>query len=217
MTSIKQFNQLADKQSGIGPNQYSEFSRVSFENLLQKLQGVKPTKSGWNARCPAHDDKNPSLSITAGEKGILLHCHAGCDFNEICRLIDIDARDLFYEPINSNTKSKPSSPGKTITDEYDYYDEQSKIVYQVVRFRPKEFRQRRPNGKGGWIWSIQGVRRVPYRLSEIIAAEAGSTIFVVEGEKDADLLASWGLVATTNVGGAGKWRDEYTEYLKETA
>ena len=84
------------------------------------------------------------------------------------------------------------------------------LLYQAVRFQPKSFRQRRPNGQDGWDWSVKGVRRVLYRLT---ALQGKKTVFIPEGERDADRLADLGLTATTNAGGAGKWRDEYTKQL----
>jgi hypothetical protein len=94
---------------------------------------------------------------------------------------------------------------------YDYTDGSANLLYQTCRYRPKDFRQRRPNGNGGWIWNLEGVRRVLYRLPEVIAA---STICVAEGEKDCDNLVKLGFVATTNPLGAGNWRDEYSETLR---
>jgi hypothetical protein len=93
---------------------------------------------------------------------------------------------------------------------YDYVDEQGKPLSQVVRFEPKDFRQRRPDGNGGWTWNLQGVRRVLYRLPEVLAAES---VLVVEGEKDAETARTLSLVATCNAGGAGKWREEYSDCL----
>ncbi len=95
---------------------------------------------------------------------------------------------------------------------YDYVDERGILLFQVVRFPGKSFRQRRPNGKGGWIGNLDGVRRVLYRLPELLARQ-GDPVHIVEGERDAERLASQGLVATTNPGGAGKWRREYSEFL----
>jgi putative DNA primase/helicase len=97
---------------------------------------------------------------------------------------------------------------------YDYRDERSNLVSQVCRFEPKTFRQRQPDGKGGWIWSTKGLQRVPYRLPELIAAPADCTVFIVEGEKDVDRLTSIGLVATCNPGGAGKWRPAFNKFFK---
>ncbi|WP_352429730.1 toprim domain-containing protein [Thermoflexus sp.] len=79
----------------------------------------------------------------------------------------------------------------------------------------KQFLQRRPDGKGGWVWKLDGVPRVLYRLPAVVeAVRRGDTVFLVEGEKDADALASLGLTATTNPQGGGKWRDEYAEVLR---
>lgn len=98
---------------------------------------------------------------------------------------------------------------------YDYYDAGGVLVYQVVRaYRngQKHFFQRRPDGKGGWINNMQGIERVLYRLPQLIqAVQQGQTIYIVEGEKDVETLRLHDLIATTNVGGAGKWRDEYSQ------
>jgi hypothetical protein len=88
---------------------------------------------------------------------------------------------------------------------YDYRDERGKLLYQVVRKIPKDFRQRKPDGAGGWVWSIGDVRRILYRLPQLLKSTVDKTVYVVEGEKDADRLASSGLIATCNPQGAGKW------------
>ncbi|MCY4355083.1 MAG: DUF3631 domain-containing protein [Truepera sp.] len=88
---------------------------------------------------------------------------------------------------------------------YDYLNGDGTLLYQVVRYDPKDFRQRRPNGKGGWIWKLDNVERILYRLPELLAADPGQPAFICEGEKDADNVVALGLVATTNSGGAGKW------------
>jgi hypothetical protein len=98
---------------------------------------------------------------------------------------------------------------------YDYTDEHGELLFQVVRYEPKAFRQRRPNGRGGWEWSLGGVRRVLYRLPDLARAiQRGETIYVVEGEKDVHALLKNSLHATCNPGGVGKWRAEYTECLR---
>jgi hypothetical protein len=93
-----------------------------------------------------------------------------------------------------------------------YTDEFGALLYEVVRFEPKDFRQRRPDGLGGWIWNLDDTRRVLYRLPELIELRAlDHPIFIVEGEKDVENLRALNIPATTNAGGAGKWRDEYSE------
>ena len=105
--------------------------------------------------------------------------------------------------------------GKAIA-EYSYMDEAGELLFQVVRFDPKTFRQRRPDGHGHWTWNVTGVRMVPYRLPELLEAIASEhPVVIVEGEKDVRTAVQLGLVATTNAGGAGKWRDEYDQYFTD--
>ena len=86
------------------------------------------------------------------------------------------------------------------------------LLSQTVRYVPKTFRRRRPDGKGGWVSSTKGIREVPYRLKDVLAAlEQGLPIAIVEGEKDADALWRIGVPATTNACGAKNtsgWRDD---------
>ena len=97
---------------------------------------------------------------------------------------------------------------------YDYQGEGGDLLFQVVRYEPKEFKQRRPNGEGGWVWNLEGVNPVLYRLPDLMAADPNKPVFFVEGEKDVERLIAVGLVATTNPMGAGKWRPEYVACLK---
>lgn len=156
--------------------------------------------SGWMARCPAHDDRTPSLAIRESQGKILLHCHGGCKQRDV---IDaLKARGLL-EP------EKRHSPHR-ILETYDYVDECGELLYQVVRYEPKDFRQRRPNGRGGWL-KERGLRQVLYRLPEVLEA---SIVFVVEGEKDVETLRSHGFAATTNSGGANApWLPQFTHAL----
>lgn len=112
-------------------------------------------------------------------------------------------------------KTQPLDVGKRIIATYDYKDESGQLLYQVVRYEPKDFRQKRPDGKGGWIWNLQGVRRVLYRLQELLQANPDNWVFIVEGEKDVDRLYDEGLVATTCAMGAVKWDDNYSEFLND--
>lgn len=101
--------------------------------------------------------------------------------------------------------------------QYSYEDENGTLLYQVVRFEPKTFRQRAPNGNGlGWIWSTRNVRPLPYRLPELLEAIAHDrTVFVVEGEKDVETLRAHAMPATCNAMGAGKWRSKLNRYFTD--
>jgi len=103
---------------------------------------------------------------------------------------------------------------RTIETIYDYVTASGEPSFQVVRFRPKDFRQRRSDGRGGLEWNLDGVELVPYRLPEVIAAVgAGDTVYIAEGEKDVEALRAAGQVATCNAMGAEKWRDSYSAHL----
>lgn len=184
---------------------------MSLATVLQALEpfGAKKAPSGWISRCPAHEDRKPSLTIGQGEDGrALLHCQAGCTVEDVVANLALAMADLFVEG------SRPEGRGR-IAAQYDYRDEARNLLYQVVRLEPKDFRQRRPIPGAGWDWKIGNVRKVLYRLPELVAAPKDATVYVVEGEKDADRLTALGLAATTNAGGAGKWRLEYSEFLRD--
>jgi hypothetical protein len=99
---------------------------------------------------------------------------------------------------------------------YDYHDANGEVLFQVCRLDPKDFRQRKPDGRGGWEWGAKGVPLVPYRLPELIDDLAASRrVFIVEGEKAVDYLRAQGIPATTNPMGAKKWRTETSEWFTE--
>lgn len=178
-----------------------------LENILQKLSGVKKTGTGYMACCPAHDDKIASLSISVGESGKkLLHCHAGCTTEAIVAAGDLTMEDLFPKP---TPNAKPQ-----IVAAYDYCDENGNVLYQVVRFDPKDFRARRHDGNK-WVWNLKDTRRVLFRFPELLISDKAFPVFIVEGEKDVDNLRTIGVTATCNPLGAGKWRDEYSQQLKD--
>jgi len=183
----------------------SEGSSRAVEDFLDRLDGVRPSGDGWIARCPAHEDRHPSLSISTGRDGrVLLHCHAGCSAEAIASAVGLELRDLFE-----------CDAGRKIIAVYDYTDYERTLLFQVVRFAPKDFWQWRPDGNGGCIWNLEGTPRVLYRLPEVAAAvDAGTTVYIVEGEKDVEALRDAGAVATCNPIGAGKWRDSYSRVLR---
>ena len=95
---------------------------------------------------------------------------------------------------------------------YEYYDAQGDLTYVVHRHEPKAFRQRRPDGKGGWINNLRGIDPLPYNLPEVLG-RLGEVVFIAEGEKCAEALLGQGLLATTNSGGAGNWKPELNRYF----
>jgi putative DNA primase/helicase len=175
---------------------------MRIEEILTRLRGVQRNGKEWKALCPAHTDKNPSLSVCDSGGKILLHCHAGCPPEAVCAGMGVAMNDLFL-----NDGFSPQ-----IVAEYDYHNDHGELIFQVVRNAPKTFRQRRPDGNGGWIWNLSGVRRLLYRLPELIHAKS---VLVCEGEKDCETARGLGLVATCNPGGAGKWHEEYSKCFQD--
>lgn len=157
--------------------------------------------------CPAHDDHNPSARWNS-EKATW-HCDvcgAGGGYVDLAKRLGLS--------LNGHGAPKAKGKGK-ITAIYAYVDEAGDLLFQVVRFEPKDFRQRKPDGNGGWVWSLKGTRRVLYNLPEVLkAVKEKRFIFLVEGEKDADNLTQLDFVATTAPQGAGKWLKGYTDTLK---
>lgn len=186
-----------------------------IEEVLSS-RGVRLAGGGdeRSSKCPFHEDRNASMSVNV-IKGTWF-CHAGCGggsvidllakFSGVSPLDYIKSQGIGSEPRKAPSVSTAKPEIETI---YSYTDALGGELFQVVRMRPKTFRQRHSQG-GAWVWNMDGVERVLYRLPEVLKAQ---TVWVVEGEKDADNLARLGITATCNVGGAGKWLDGYTETL----
>jgi len=165
--------------------------------VLDHLKDHKRAGEGWTARCPAHDDRKASLSVSRGENaGCVVYCHAGCKTPDVLKAVGLTMADL--------SPPKQSKAPMQIVSTFDYRDAAGELLFQTVKFHPKNFRQRRPNGSG-WLWNLQGVPRILYRLPELIQANPAATVYLPEGERDVDRLAELGLAATCNPMGAGKW------------
>jgi hypothetical protein len=191
---------------------------------LRKSLGGKITNGQLLCPGPGHSAKDESLSIKLDPRapdGMLVYSFAGDDpivckdyIREKCGLPPFKPNGKAHlrrrtdEEVERALKAAimRSSAGKSnVVARYDYTDRVGALLYQVERLEPKSFRQRRPDGKGGWIYNLNGVRRVPYRWPQLLEYPDG-TIFICEGEKDADRVTSLGHCATTATG--GKWADE---------
>ncbi|MGH9311710.1 MAG: hypothetical protein ACRD1S_00800 [Vicinamibacterales bacterium] len=151
------------------------------------------------ATCPAHSDPKPSLAVTRDERGVLIHCFAGCAKGAPARALGLRPSDLFVGP-------RPSSVRPAIVATYDYVDRDGVLLAQKVRLQPKAFRWRRPDStaRGGWRWTLDGVALPPlYRWFELVGVDL---VFITEGEKAADRIRDLGLVATCPPAGASTWK-----------
>lgn len=112
-------------------------------------------------------------------------------------------------------KATANGTTRRIVQVYTYTCERGLPLFETVRYEPKDFRQRQPDGCGGYIYNLQGVRRVLYRLADLYNSPRDVLVFVVEGEKDADRLAELGQLATSApMGAKAAWLPEYTEELE---
>jgi hypothetical protein len=185
---------------------------MTAREFVERLEarGAKSRRNredDYHVQCPAHDDRTPSLHVSDRDGRVLLSCQAGCETRAVLDAAELDWPDLFHDSRNG---------AREIVDTYDYTDPDGRLAFQTVRYWPKDFRQRQPDGAGGWIWSINEPRCVRwlYRSTRVLEAlERGEPIFIAEGEKDVDALEQLGLYATTNPMGAGKWRDEHARML----
>lgn len=177
--------------------------------LLDKLQSVQEKSGYWLALCPAHEDHKPSLSVREHDDGVGVKCHAGCTTEEILGALGMEPSDL--RPGARVEVSKPSKESRY----YYYEDADGNPLFRVWRTPAKKFIQQRWDAESGSFKNgLDKTSPVLYRLSELRKAPEDKPVFVVEGEKDADRLIAEGLLATTSPMGAGKWRDEYADYLK---
>ena len=217
---------------------YDTSLNLSLQSVARALGGV--VRNGEvRAPGPGHSPKDRSLSVkvdSTAPDGFVVHSFAGDDplgardyVRERCGLPAFGSNGG-HKPIEIQTAAPtrpvlddatiaaalasikttpPQRHGAKIVKTYDYTDADGTLLYQVCRLEPKSFRQRRPDGKGGYVWDV-GERRVVYRLPELVAWPS-ATIFLTEGEKDADCLSSLGCVATTVA--SGKWTPECIQAL----
>jgi putative DNA primase/helicase len=193
---------------------------ITAESIARFLPKGHKNGRGWKACCPAHDDTNPSLDINTDENGkILVKCQSGC--TQAAVIAALKAKGLWP---NGKVNGAPctnahrlNKPWRKLIKTYDYVDATgSTLLYQKCRYDPKHFTQRRPDGKDGWIYDLDGVKQVPYRLAGLIKAVRNDrVVLIVEGEKDADALHELGWDATCNAGGARKWPDELTNHFAD--
>ena len=208
---------------------------MKFEEITDKFEIDKKSKrvDRVQAKCPCHNDKNASLTISynSKEEKTMLYCHAGCNTKDIVESVGLKMSDLFDKPLEINEEKK-SAFEKDIEAIYKFYDENGDLAYEKIRKKGKKFLHRRYiDGETVWgmeegiytetfpgskSWSIKerpgakkayypGQEQLLYNLPNVIKGiKEEQTIFITEGEKDSDSLITRGLIATTTSIGATK-------------
>ena len=198
---------------------------VAVERVLQALRRAgsetRQNGAGDKAQCPVHDDHEPSLGVTQWERGARVRCWSQqCPQDQVLAALGLAKSDL-YDDVREREDRQEWTPKGPAVAVYDYTDENGVVLFQVCRTAGKEFPQRRPDpaARSGWRWKLDGARRVPYHLPQLLAGvRDGKTIFVVEGEKDVHAVEAAGGVSTTPPGGAHKrWPREFDHYFADAS
>lgn len=169
--------------------------------------------SRWRMRCPGHDGDGDNLAVASGHDAVILTCHSrGCDAGAIAQAVGLTTADLF-----DTGRPAPTSPERwRWVDAFPYVDENGALLFEVHRkergeslpgVKPvKDFPVSHPGADGSRVWGMNGVRRVLFRLPNVIEAVAEERrVLIAEGEKCAIALESLGFTATTTPFGAGGW------------
>jgi len=164
---------------------------------IDRISSIIDIKNGM-AHCPAHEDKNRSLSITEGDDGkVLLHCHAGCSTEEIVRAMGLTMSDLFF------SDEKKHETGRR-THNYDGY---RKTIISFSDGSKTAFYERYENDT--WIKGLNGHKQTLYNSG---ALKSPGIKLLSESEKDADQVNLLGLIALS-YGGAENWKPYYADEL----
>jgi hypothetical protein len=144
----------------------------------------------------------------------------GCQFQEAVETLTHEPKPNGQAGPQQHSAPKPGAkPHFSITATFPYLDENLKLLFQTVRWEApneeKNYSQRRPDGKGGWINDLKGVRLIPFMLPELLEdLKAKKVIAIVEGEKCVLECRRHGIAATCNPMGAGKWLDAFSKLFK---
>lgn len=209
---------------------------MNLQEIVEHFPGTKK-RIGTKlfVQCSNHKpDTDPSLELSLGANGrLLVHCHAGCSTEDVLASAGLTFADIMPEDIStlgasdemflnlldgneSKSKSSVNGNGKEWVEDYFYVDEFGVVLMKVSRYKPKTFRQFKPHPTmiDKWIPKVADVRRVPYCLPDIMNARIHERIIIVEGEKSANAVRErLGMIATTFLGGAGKWLDSYADFF----
>jgi hypothetical protein len=176
-----------------------------YKNYIEGLR--QRSGNQYTGNCPFGEnhsdgkDSKPSFEVNI-ETGqyCCLSCNEKGNKHTFCKKLGI-------------TSPKKSTMGK-IESIFPYTDEKGGTIFEVVRYEGKIFKQRRPNGNGGYIGKTKGLKQVPYKLPELLKSDIEQWVLIPEGEKKVNKLYEIGFTATCNAMGAGKWRENFNPYFK---
>lgn len=186
---------------------------LPLHEVVSRFDRVRKSGGGFKCLCPAHVDKNPSLSIFRGKSGgTFLNCFAGCKEEDVAAKVGLSIDD--YRP---RTSPFSLDDRKHVAAIYNYCDfETDSLLFRKIRTVNKRFWIEHPVGIDKFDKGLpKGIKVMPLFNVRSLKRRVDETVYLVEGEKDVDRLDSHGLLSVTNFDGAGKWRPEYSLQLAE--
>lgn len=192
---------------------------MELQDIISHFRSPKPNgNNSYMVTCPCHNDNTQSLCISEDNGKILLNCFAGCRAEDITRAIGLSMRDLFQSPPQGSKTPKPASI------EYRYGDRLKKIrFYKWTNGKwQKSFCWQHKDNNGSWQKGRGGINPPLYNQELLSNTAADNTVYIVEGEKDADTMTDKvGLLAVSAPDGATKgskgkkWDSRFTPLFKD--
>lgn len=193
-----------------------------YESNLQHFKISKRYGSRAQCTCPAHNDKQASLTVSMGKKCTLFYCHAGCTLDAILPAAGLEKKDTYYEQSIQTVnwrKYVEKREQRKIEAVYNYVSFNGQYAFTKLRLAGKKILYGRLENER-FIYglprdtprkSLKAVYGDLKRLREAIQAD--EAIFIPEGEKDVDTLTRKGYIAFT-YGGVNDWQAEFSELVK---
>ena len=176
---------------------------IDLQRVAAALGGEKKTPEGYVCKCPCHDDKSASLSLTESSSGkLIVNCFAGCKWEDVIE--ELARRNLVTR------SSKPKQDKYKDAKLYTYYSLTGAPIARTVKLPSKKMWIERYDN-GSWVSGLNGIQVPLYNLKSVLAADV---VYLAEGEKDAETVINAGLCGTTNQSGAKHWPDHLTEVLR---
>lgn len=195
----------------------------TYENNLKHFQIIRRSRDRAQCKCPAHPDKQASLTVSKGKRCTLLHCHAGCSLENILAAAGLEKKDTFYKSENREMHWKryiENREHRKIEATYDYVStvtgayaftkirlEGKKMLFGMLKDERFEYGLKGRNKK-----EFNAIFGSIPRIKEAI--ERNEPIFIPEGEKDVNTLIKKGYAAFS-CGGANDWNKNVSELCKD--
>lgn len=183
-------------------------------DLLSRFEGVQQrNQNSWQCKCPVHYDQKASLTVTRADDKYLLHCHAGCEVEDILEAVGLTWADLNESKTAAGVFKDIPKWQQGLEAVYNYHDSEGIYAYSKLRYQGKKIFYGYIDGsscrykdltKERYLYNVQALKN---------ALMLGLPVYYVEGEKDVETLRKLGLVAVT-AGGTSDWKKNFADCFK---